>query len=56
MAFKLLDMAQQRWRRLDGRHLLPPVRAGVKFVDGVRHDRDIKPISQSAENQPREAA
>src|SRR5262249_25028591 len=29
MAFKLLDMAQQRWRRLDGAHLLPLVRAGV---------------------------
>jgi hypothetical protein len=31
MAFRLLDMAQQRWRRLDGAALLPPVRAGVKF-------------------------
>jgi putative transposase len=56
MAFKLLDMAQQRWRRLDGRHRLPLVRAGVKFVDGVRQDCDTKPISQSADNQPREAA
>jgi putative transposase len=56
MAFKLLDMAQQRWRRLDGRHLLLLVRAGVKFVDGVRQDRDTKPISQSTDNQPREAA
>jgi putative transposase len=36
MAFKLLDMAQQRWRRLDGAHVLPLVRAGVKFVDGVQ--------------------
>jgi hypothetical protein len=36
MAFKLLDMAQQRWRRLDGAHLLPLVRAGVRFVDGVQ--------------------
>ena len=35
MAFKLLDMAQQRWRRLDGAALLPLVHAGVKFVDGV---------------------
>jgi hypothetical protein len=33
MAFKLLDMAQQRWRRLDGSKLLPMVRAGTKFVD-----------------------
>jgi hypothetical protein len=36
MAFKLLDMAQQRWRRVDGAALLPLVRAGVKFVDGLR--------------------
>jgi len=24
MAYKLLDMAQARWRRLDGAHVLPP--------------------------------
>jgi len=36
MAYKLLDMAQARWRRLDGRHLLPLVRADIPFVDGVQ--------------------
>ena len=36
MAYKLLDMAQNRWRRLDGAHLLPLVRAGIGFVDGVQ--------------------
>jgi putative transposase len=36
MAYKLLDMAQARWRRLDGAHLLPLVRAGITFVDGVQ--------------------
>ena len=36
MAYKLLDMAQARWRRLDGAHLLPFVRAGIIFVDGVQ--------------------
>jgi putative transposase len=55
MAFKLLDMAQQRWRRLDGRHLLPLVRAGVKFVDGVRSPEE-KPLTQPTDTQPREAA
>jgi transposase-like protein len=40
MAFKLLRMAQERWRRLDGAHLLPLVRAGVKFVDGVQVERE----------------
>jgi putative transposase len=39
MAFKLLEMAEQRWRRLDASHLLPLVRAGVKFVDGVQRER-----------------
>ena len=36
MAYKLLDMAQARWRRLDGAHLLPLVSAGITFVDGVQ--------------------
>lgn len=40
MAFKLLQQAGARWRRLDGHQLLPLVRAGVKFVDGVRQERN----------------
>jgi putative transposase len=36
MAYKLLEMAQARWRRLDGAHLLPLIRDGVAFVDGVQ--------------------
>ena len=40
MAFKLLQQAQARWRRLDGHQLLPLVRARVKFVDGVRQERN----------------
>ena len=42
MAYKLLDMAQLRWRRLNGLELLPLVRAGVRFVDGVRQERAEK--------------
>ncbi len=45
MAFKLLAMAQRRWRKLDGAHLLPLVRAGIQFEDGSpaeRNDRDQK--------------
>jgi putative transposase len=38
MAYKLLDMAQARWRRLDGAHLLAFVRAGIVFVDGVQQE------------------
>jgi hypothetical protein len=36
-AYKLLDMAQARWRRLHGAHLLPLVRAGIASMDGVQH-------------------
>ena len=55
MAFKLLDMAQQRWRRLAGAHLLPLVRAGVKFADGVSQHQ-TKSTARPSERQPREAA
>jgi len=55
MAFKLLDMVQLRWRHLDGAQLLPLVRVGVKFADGVQVD-PAKPVTQSTDNQPREAA
>jgi putative transposase len=54
MAFKLLDMAQQRWRRLDGAALLPLVRAGVKFVDGVQ--KSPPETTDPKEATPREAA
>lgn len=36
MAYKLLAMAQARWRRLDGAQLLPLVQGGITFVDGVQ--------------------
>ena len=55
MAFKLLDMVQLRWRHLDGAELLPLVRAGVKFADGVQVD-PAKHLTQSTDNQPGEAA
>jgi putative transposase len=55
MVFKLLDMAQAHWRRLDGACLLPLVRAGLQFVDGVRHEQP-KNASHPNENQPREVA
>jgi transposase-like protein len=49
MAFKLLDMAQHRWRRLNGPELLPLVWAGDTFVDGAL------PVSSTA-TQNNEAA
>ena len=42
-AFRLLLLAQASWRRLDGRELLPLVRAGVTFKDGVRFERNDVP-------------
>ena len=55
VAFKLLHMAQQRWRSLDGVPLLPLVYAGEKFIDGVRADLQHSAAHLTA-NQPREAA
>ena len=40
MAFKLLDMAQLRWRKLNGAKELPAVRAGARYVDGVRQEEE----------------
>jgi len=40
MAYRLLLLAERSWRRLDGHELLPLVRAGVVFKDGVRVERD----------------
>ena len=40
MAFKLLDMAQLRWRKITAAELLPLVRAGVVFHDGVQAERE----------------
>jgi putative transposase len=54
MAFKLLDMAQQRWRRLDSAALLPLVRAGMKFVDGAQ--KGAPNTTQPNEATPRVAA
>jgi hypothetical protein len=36
MAYKLLDAAQQRWRRFNGHELVADVLAGVQFNDGER--------------------
>ena len=36
MAYKLLDAAQERWRRFNGHELVADVLAGAKFKDGER--------------------
>jgi len=40
MAFKLLLVAEKTWRRIDAPELLPLVRAGVRFVDGLQFERE----------------
>ena len=39
MAYKLLDAAQARWRRINGHELVPLVRAGATFIDGRLRER-----------------
>jgi transposase-like protein len=47
MAYKLLDAAQDRWRRFNGHELVADVLADVKFKDGIRvtdddnHDHEM---------------
>lgn len=36
MAYKLLDAAQDRWRRFNGHEIVADVLAGIKFKDGIR--------------------
>jgi hypothetical protein len=42
MAYKLLDAAQDRWRRINGHELVPLVRAGATFIDGQLQERSEK--------------
>jgi len=39
MAFKLIEVAQSKWRRLHGYTLIADVIAGINFVNGVKEDR-----------------
>src|SRR6185436_12094702 len=39
MAFKLLEAAQDRWRAVNGPHLVALVRAGARFDKGVLIER-----------------
>ena len=47
MAYKLLDAAQERWRRFNGHELVADVLAGAQFKDGIRvtddhnHDHEM---------------
>jgi len=40
MAYKLMDAAQDRWRRINGHELVALVRAGATFTDGQLQERN----------------
>ena len=46
MVFKLVEAAQNTWRRLDGNNQLPKLILGVKFADG------LEVIAKPANRQP----
>ncbi len=56
MAYKLLDSAQQRWRRVNAPHLVAVVRSGSVFVDGVLQERAVSPDGRNESTHERDAA
>jgi len=56
MTYKLLKVAEASWRRLDAHALIPLVRAGVRFVDGKRHERDNDEVKSEDTKKLRKAA
>ncbi|MGH8276028.1 MAG: IS256 family transposase [Steroidobacteraceae bacterium] len=50
MAYKLLDAAQLRWRRINGHELVPLVRAGATFIDGKLQERSDSTTDTKSSN------
>ena len=48
MAFKLLEMAQTRWRKINGAAALPLVRTDAVFDDGIQINNDEQPRGLAA--------
>jgi hypothetical protein len=48
MAFKLIEAAEQRWRAVNGPHLVALVRAGAKFDKGVMIERPTELDQEAA--------
>ncbi len=40
MTFKLIEVAQNKWRRLKGYKLLADVLQGVNFKDGIKQQKE----------------
>jgi transposase-like protein len=49
MAFKLIEAAQDRWRAVNGAHLVALVRAGARFTNGKLVERTTTPGRAQAE-------
>lgn len=47
MAFKLLEAAQDNWRKINAPHLVALVRAGATFIDGQLQERSQSPEQES---------
>jgi putative transposase len=48
MAFKLIESAQDRWRAVNGPHLVALVRAGARFEKGMLIERPNQPDQEAA--------
>jgi putative transposase len=48
MAFKLVQAAQDRWRKVNAPHLVALVRAGATFIDGQLRERSDKGTEEGA--------
>ena len=42
MAYKLMQSAQTRWKKLKGFKLIADVIIGVKFKDGIKQEQDLQ--------------
>lgn len=51
MAFKLIKSAQNRWRAVNAPHLVPLVRAGATFKNGVLVERGDDQTDESGRDQ-----
>jgi transposase-like protein len=56
MTYKLMKAAEATWRRLDGQDLIPLVRAGIRFIDGKRVEREAEDINNERTKKVRKVA
>lgn len=55
MAFKLLERAEKRWRKVNSAYLMPLVQQGMRFRDGKTRVLPTLDLNSAEENQPVEA-